>query len=113
LINHDYDSSAFNCFGKPVVQSENRGTDEKSISLTAQDFDLSATVQTRNSLLEEMNDDLIQMINLAHRSNGSAINKQTSIGSVSSFHVEQNAVSILFLGLPSFNSNLNFRTPLK
>mgnify|MGYP003347767646 CR=1 FL=1 len=60
MINHDYDSNAFNCFGKPVVQSENRGTDEKSISLTAQDFDLSATVQTRNSLLEEMNDDLIQ-----------------------------------------------------
>lgn len=55
--NLDRDLQAFNCVVSKQLESRFLGTDEKSISLQAHDFDLSNTIHTKNSLLEEMNED--------------------------------------------------------
>ena len=80
------------------LESRFLGTDEKSISLQAHDFDLSNTIHTRNSLLEEINEDL-QAILYQAQSNGSGqlfIARKQSAGSVSSFNADQAVSRSLF-----------------
>lgn len=63
LIQIDQESDLVHHFSRGSQRLQ--GTEEKSvISLLPQDFDLSNTVQTRNSLMEDpLSDELINLIN--------------------------------------------------